>query len=338
VVPLDRVVHDDKGIYGINDFESKTGSIAKRDRKGKSKIEIQAERKHQDKEHGILAGVIENELEQDLYNLALGLGGDSDFEELAEAEDDREDFAATSIFGSILRRTVDVCAITDVFLEEAECRAMGDDEQDVGPKMSQDVINAFNDNLLKNDGPNQDAAHKRRQLERQDRLHQHYQAGELVPCCLSYYLFKTKDIRDIMLSVLRGEKTVQEAFPDPEKIPKTRLAKYPVGYYIIADRGFAYNAYMYPNFNPHLTPQFLEGRKQFTPGELLGDRGLCQLRYSSETVFSRITDEAALTDVVPTSYNNIMNDIWDWGHASANMRQPFRKPVDWEDYINQINV
>ena len=62
------------------------------------------------------------------------------------------------------------------------------------------------------------------------------------------------------------------------------------------------------------------------------------MRYSSEAVFSRVTDEADLVDVIPTGYNHIINDMWDWGHAAANIRQPFRKPSDWEVYISQIRA
>lgn len=47
----------------------------------------------------------------------------------------------------------------------------------------------------------------------------------------------------------------------------------------------------YPNFNIQITPNFLKGRAQFTSEEVLSDWRICQLRYTSEVAFSRVTNE-----------------------------------------------
>ena len=104
------------------------------------------------------------------------------------------------------------------------------------------------------------------------------------------------------------------------------LAKIPRGRAILADRGFFRDALLYPNFNPQLTPHFLSGRARFTAGEVICDRRVCELRYGSETSFSRVTDTEGLRDIIPRGVFSIMQDICDWGHAHANLCAPFHLP------------
>ena len=104
------------------------------------------------------------------------------------------------------------------------------------------------------------------------------------------------------------------------------LAKIPRGRAILADRGFFRDALLYPNFNPQLTPHFLSGRARFTAGEVICDRRVCELRYGSETSFSRVTDTEGLRDIIPRGFFSIMQDMCDWGHAHANLCAPFHLP------------
>lgn len=104
------------------------------------------------------------------------------------------------------------------------------------------------------------------------------------------------------------------------------LKKIPAGRLILADRGFSKDAILYPNFNVHLTPCFLAGRSQFTSGEVEGDRRKCELRYTSETGFSRVTCTAGLKDSIPRSLFTIMEDMCDWGHAYINLCTPMQLP------------
>jgi hypothetical protein len=67
------------------------------------------------------------------------------------------------------------------------------------------------------------------------------------------------------------------------------LVGIPVGYLALADRGFAKDAAYYPNLNVHITPHFISGRAQFSSGEISEDRVCCELRYSSEVAFTRVT-------------------------------------------------
>ena len=80
-----------------------------------------------------------------------------------------------------------------------------------------------------------------------------------------------------------------------------RLGKFPRGWAILADRGFANDATRYSNMNVQMTPSFLSGRDQFTTSELSSDMVKCKLRFISETNFARVTDENLLTDVIPAS-------------------------------------
>jgi hypothetical protein len=104
------------------------------------------------------------------------------------------------------------------------------------------------------------------------------------------------------------------------------LAKIPTGRTVLADRGFAKDAFLYPNFNVHLTPSFLAGREQFTSDEVQQDRRKCEVRYTSETAFSRVTYTTGLRDSIPRSLFAIMDDMSDWGHAYVNLCAPMQMP------------
>ena len=140
----------------------------------------------------------------------------------------------------------------------------------------------------------------------------------------AYYLKKNEAVRSDMLRHLRGE-----AGQDMPPLVLTRLAKIPVGGTVLADRGFYFDAPSYPNVNAQITPHFLTGRDQFEEDEISNDLVTCGLRWSSEAVFSRVTDQEALTDVIPYEYFGILESIIKWGHARANLMQPFNRPIDY---------
>jgi hypothetical protein len=78
-----------------------------------------------------------------------------------------------------------------------------------------------------------------------------------------------------------------------------------------------------------LTPHFLQPKKrdQFDSKEVAADQEMSMLRYTSETVFSRLTDEKILTDVVPRSVFSIFTHAYDWACGAANLCKPFSHPT-----------
>ena len=114
--------------------------------------------------------------------------------------------------------------------------------------------------------------------------------------------------------------------------PRIRLAKLAAKWAVLADRGFANCAASYPHFNTQITPAFLSGRAQFEAAEVSQDRRNCQLRYGSETNFSRVTDDAMLRDVIPRSMFKHVNHALHIAHGMANLRMPFYVPQD--DYFD----
>ena len=102
--------------------------------------------------------------------------------------------------------------------------------------------------------------------------------------------------------------------------------KIPAGRTVLADRGFSKDAFLYPNFNIHLTPSFLAGREQFTSTKVQEDRRKCEVRYTSETAFSCMTKTNGLRDSIPRSLFAIMDDMSDWGHAYINLCAPMQTP------------
>jgi hypothetical protein len=105
----------------------------------------------------------------------------------------------------------------------------------------------------------------------------------------------------------------------------THLKKVPAGRPMLSDRGFAGTSRYYPNLNVQITPRFLNGRKQFSPEKVSEDRRICQLRYTWEVCFSRVTNEHALKDVIRYQFFKHLDSINHWGHANINLLAPLEK-------------
>ena len=188
-------------------------------------------------------------------------------------------------------------------------------------------------------GPNKSPESKLIQLRRLHRLHTEYRRNNLESCLLSEYLDVTVDLRKDMIKVLRGRplqssdgivlSDIQYDCRLKELRLPLRLGKFPTGWSILADRGFANDAARYPNMNVQMTSSFLSGRDQFTYSELSADMVKCKLRYISETNFARVTDENLLTDVIPARVLPFVKVCISWGHASANLCKKYKD----RDYV-----
>ena len=194
-----------------------------------------------------------------------------------------------------------------------------------GKKYSAKQIKEMNHHLLRQ-GPNESSTRKLEQLTVHEKLDEAYRNKSLSNCILAYYVKHQKPLRDEMFRHLRGE-----AGEDIPPMLLTRLAKIPIGGAVLADRGFYFDAPSYPNVNAQITPHFLTGRDQFEENEISKDLIACRLRWSSEAVFSRVTDQEALTDVIPYDYFSILDSMIKWGHAHANLMQPFNQPRDYRN-------
>ena len=192
-----------------------------------------------------------------------------------------------------------------------------------GKKYSMDAVVKFNSVLLRK-GPNESCVTKLDQLQIHESLHLAYKNGSIKKCQFSYYLKEMEPLRAQMLRHLRGE-----AGDSVAPVLNTRLEKLPIGTTVLADRGFYFDAPSYPNVDAQVTPHFLTGRDQFESSEISSDLVTCKLRWSSEAVFSRVTDHNALTDVIPYSYFSIMGAMIEWSHAHANLMQPFNNPTNY---------
>ena len=123
-------------------------------------------------------------------------------------------------------------------------------------------------------GPNNSPEAKLLQLRRLNRLRKEYMSDNLKSCLLSEYLDVTVVLRKGMIKVLRGRPLKDEngsilnATDFSRRVTELklplRLGKFPAGWAILADRGFANDATRYPNINVQMTPSFLSGRDQFT--------------------------------------------------------------------------
>ena len=79
--------------------------------------------------------------------------------------------------------------------------------------------------------------------------------------------------------------------------------------------------------NHVVTPEFYDKEtKQFDLAQLERDRKICELRYTCEVVFSRVTTEQLLAGIIPYSVLAHIEDAHCWAHAQANLRQPLQDP------------
>jgi hypothetical protein len=112
-----------------------------------------------------------------------------------------------------------------------------------------------------------------------------------------------------------------------------RLEKCPLGMLILADRGFADCSMFYNHLNPIITPSFLDGRSQFSTGEIADDRTKCKDRYSSEAFFARFSDAEYVTDKVPRHRFHYLADVLKFCMAMSNLKQPYMMPRGHESYF-----
>ena len=103
-----------------------------------------------------------------------------------------------------------------------------------------------------------------------------------------------------------------------------RLLKCPSGWDMLVDRGFAGTATYYPNLNQQRSPSFLDGRVAFSADEVKADYEICKLRYTCEVAFARVTNEAALRDVIPYDYFPHLDYMNHWAHGAANLLKPLK--------------
>ncbi|MBT6514655.1 MAG: hypothetical protein HOK65_07780 [Crocinitomicaceae bacterium] len=187
--------------------------------------------------------------------------------------------------------------------------------------ITKEELNEANDEIC-NRGPNGTTTRKLEQLKMHERLHLTYENNELPPNQFSHYLKLMQTQRKAMIKAIEDEDVI---FFKNGNFGKS-LMNIPVGWTVLADRGFAFDATKYPNFNRHITPHFIKGRDQFEKTELMDDLLTCQLRYISETHFSRVTDETSLRDIVAYDYFTILQHIVDVANGMANLKQPFYQP------------
>lgn len=173
-------------------------------------------------------------------------------------------------------------------------------------------------------GPDKNGKTKLEQQKLLQELHVLYEEKQLKKCALSMYLKLTTHHRVKLIKDLEDFRDGKvDAAP---KIPR-RLAKLPAYLKVLADRGFDGDNLSYPHFNMVITPEFMDSEtKQFSMAQLQRDRKICELRYTCEVVFSRVTTEEVLSDVIPYTVLAHIEDAFAWAHANANLKKPLKMP------------
>ena len=254
-----------------------------------------------------------NEKEENKYNKRRYLTK----EEVEKAEsEEEEELLCDENETSLKNKGHDILTYALNFINQASSRKEeGDDPAIINTKK----IDDFNKVLTSERGPNSTTRRKYEQLRTHQLLHEAYEAGKLQKNMLSHYIKLSVKFRLEMMEAIANNSMI---YFEENKYP-LNLQNIPVGWIVLADRGFAFDAFKYPNLNRHITPAFINKRDQFTQEELESDLAICQLRYISETHFSRVTDESSLRDVVQHEYFPILQHIVDWANGAANLNQPF---------------
>ena len=179
---------------------------------------------------------------------------------------------------------------------------------------------------------------KLKQLQHHRRLHMKFRGGSLRKNIMSFYLDSTRKYRNDLINFIQSlQKAIKNGSKHPNKpfIVPSRLGKIPKGWKILADRGFAKDGILYPFLNEILFPHFIDKRQQFEAEEITIDRKICELRYTCEVCFSRVTNISALRGVIPYRLFQYVPHMINWGHANINLGQPLQKPKKWDDHVSQ---
>ena len=109
-----------------------------------------------------------------------------------------------------------------------------------------------------------------------------------------------------------------------------RFKDVPVGYLISGDKGFDGTSGYYPHYNPVIHPAFLTGGNgaQFTEEQIDWNRKACEMRYTSEVVFSRFKRYGGLGGIVRRQHFPYLRDMWAWAHGMANYYNCLQAPVN----------
>lgn len=113
-----------------------------------------------------------------------------------------------------------------------------------------------------------------------------------------------------------------------------RLKNIPVGYLILGDKGFEGTNGSYPNYNTVLHPAFLHGHEQFSTEQIGHNLLACQLRYTCETVYSRVTNRHSLRGVIRRAKFEYFEDSCNWAHGRANLYHPLQMPAKYPNYFD----
>lgn len=219
--------------------------------------------------------------------------------------------------------------LVDIFDKKQSFRNRNDSEK----KLLEDhtSVQGRNDLIRKfaAKSPQNDPEEFLQQLELHERLHRAYESETLSKTCLSMYLKITSTERQQYLQWL-GSNLVEPRSLDISDLPRLplRLNKIPGDVDGCGDKGFYASHNDYPNCNAVHTPDLMSNLPvyQYHENAVGSKRGLCKLRWTSESANTRIIQPDASKDVIEYRNFAIQPFVVEWGHALVNLGNPCRKP------------
>jgi len=120
--------------------------------------------------------------------------------------------------------------------------------------------------------------------------------------------------------------------PSADELPDIwlRLAKIPVEYGVLGDKGFYRTERYYPNLNKVRTPWKLSDpqvKNYRRDATMVGeDRETSDTRAVVEDDYERYRNEKILNGTVPYWLIAMLPHAHEWGHAMMNLGEPMRRP------------
>ena len=195
------------------------------------------------------------------------------------------------------------------------------------------LINEDLKNHLECHGPNRNCRTVLEQIDLFIRLNEEFMNCRLKKNLISHYIYHMMpDFLEMKRVIVENDSVTAMRYLSENKYP-TRLGKFPLNTRGIGDKGFCKVAQFFPNLNIMVHPHLLSKGQQFTEAQIQYDKGVKEIRWKDEGVFSRLTDEQFLASLVPSFRFKYVEAAWNWGLARNNLGQPHYEPIDWPEYI-----
>ena len=92
------------------------------------------------------------------------------------------------------------------------------------------------------------------------------------------------------------------------------------------------------NGNRVIHPYCLSKGTQFSRSDLLHDKGVKEVRWKEESVFTRLTNEILLATIVPYHNMRYLEAAVSWALGGCNLCIPIYEPLNWDNFFSKLEI